>query len=79
MEVEAMNTGDTGTSDPHYNLVSVLYHALQGAETIDMYVTDAEGAGDKELAEFFRNVKQGYTRTAEQAKQLLVGRIEHTH
>ena len=74
-----MSTGDTGTPDPHYNLVSVLYHALQGAETIDRYVDDAQKAGDEDLAAFFRSVKQGYTRTSEQAKQLLVGRIEHSH
>jgi len=74
-----MGTGDTGTPDPNYNLVSVLYHALQGAQTVDRYVDDAEKAGDQDLAEFFRNVKQGYVRSSEQAKQLLVGRIEHSH
>ncbi len=72
-------TGGTGTPDPHYNLVSVLYHALQGGETVDKYINDAEQSGDQELAGFFRQVKQGYTRTADQAKQMLVGRIEHAH
>jgi hypothetical protein len=30
-----MTTGNqmTGVRDEHYNLVSILYHALQGAET----------------------------------------------
>lgn len=68
---------DTGTRDEHYNLVSVLYHALQGADTIDQYISDA--GGDSELADFFRQVKQGYTRTADQAKQMLVQRIQHEH
>lgn len=72
-------TGSTGTPDPHYNLVSVLYHALEGGSTIDTYIQDAEGAGDQELADFFRQVKQGYTRTADQGKQLLVTRVEHSH
>jgi hypothetical protein len=27
--------GNTGTSNPTYNLVSVLYHALQGAENYE--------------------------------------------
>ena len=67
----------TGTPDPHYNLVSVLYHALQGADTIDKYVADA--GDDAELAQFFSQVKQGYTRTADMAKSLLVSRIEHEH
>jgi hypothetical protein len=39
----------TGTPDEHYNLVSVLYHALQGAEIYEEYVEDAEAAGDDEL------------------------------
>lgn len=69
----------TGTPDPHYNVVSVLYHALEGGSTIDKYISDAEGAGDDELANFFKQVKQGYTRTADQAKQLLVARVEHEH
>lgn len=67
----------TGTRDEHYDLVSVLYHALQGADTIDQYISDA--SGDEELAGFFQQVKQGYTRTADQAKQLLVSRVEHQH
>jgi hypothetical protein len=27
----------TGTSDPTYNLISVAYHALQGAENYERY------------------------------------------
>ena len=34
------------TEDHVYGLVSVLYHALQGAETYEKYVDDAERAGD---------------------------------
>lgn len=69
--------GGTGTRDQHYDLVSVLYHALQGADTIEQYIQDA--GDDEELAGFFKQVKQGYTRTADQAKKLLVDRIEHEH
>src|ERR687893_644493 len=32
----------TGTRDEHYNLVSVLYHALHGAENCDIYALAAE-------------------------------------
>jgi len=35
----------TGTRDEHYNLISVLYHALHGAENCDRYAADAEVAG----------------------------------
>ena len=30
--------GKTGTKDEHYNLVSVLYHALEGGELYDKYI-----------------------------------------
>lgn len=36
-------TGNTGTRDETYDLVSILYHALQGAETYDQYIQDAQG------------------------------------
>jgi hypothetical protein len=44
----------TGTPNPVYDIVSVMYHALQGAETYDRYIADAEQRGDDELVEFFR-------------------------
>jgi hypothetical protein len=52
----------TGARDAEYNLVSVLYHALHGAETCEMYALDAEAAGDDELASFFRNVQATHKR-----------------
>ncbi len=36
----------TGTRDEHYNVISVLYHVLKGAENCDTYALDAEAAGD---------------------------------
>ena len=63
--------GDTGTRDITYDLVSVIYHALQGAETTALYIADAEQEGNQELAQFFREAKDDYQRRAERAKQLL--------
>lgn len=68
-----MAQGNTGTDDNLYNLVSVLYHALQGAETYDKYISDA--GGDQELASFMRDVKEEGTRRAERAKELLARRL----
>jgi hypothetical protein len=47
-----MATSDrtTGTRDEHDNVISVLYHALQGADTCATYLQDAEHAGDQDLA-----------------------------
>ena len=59
----------TGTKDEHYNLISVLYHALQGSDTINQYMQDAQG--NEELSQFLQNTQQQYNQVAEQAKQLL--------
>lgn len=67
--------GNTGTSNEHYDLVSIMYHALQAAQTYDMYIRDAEQSGDRELAQFFREVQQEDHRRAERAKQLFVQRV----
>lgn len=40
----------TGTRDELYDLVSVLYHAMQGAETYIFYTEDADFSSDPELA-----------------------------
>ena len=61
----------TGTRDEHYNLVSVLYHALNGADTCDHYALDAEAAGNERLASFFRETQNMQTQVAERAKELL--------
>jgi hypothetical protein len=66
----------TRTSDAAYDLVSVIYHALQGAETYDQYVTDAERRDDGELADFFRDVQARNCEIAEQARALLRDRLE---
>jgi hypothetical protein len=66
----------TGTGDTVYDLVSIIYHALQGAETYGMYIADAEEVGDAELAKFFKEVQEEERRRANRAKQLLAGRLE---
>jgi rubrerythrin len=72
------STGNTGTRDATYNLVSILYHALQGAETYDQYISDAEQTGDKDLVQFFRNTKEEEHRRAERAKHLLAQHLSRS-
>ena len=67
--------GDTGTRDITYNLISVVYHALQGAETTALYIADAEQEGNQEIAAFFREIKDEYQRRADRAKQLLTAHL----
>jgi hypothetical protein len=74
---EGMTTEQkTGTSNAAYNLVSVIYHALQGAETCDVYIADADREGDAELADFFRDVQERNRDFAERAKGMLKPRLD---
>jgi len=68
-----MDAGErtTGTHDEQFNLISVLYHALHGAENCEIYAVDAEAAGDARLAGFFREAQETQRQLAERAKELL--------
>ena len=68
-----MDTGErtTGTRDKHYDLVSVLYHVLHGAENCNTYAMDAEATGRDELANFLREAQATQSQLAERAKMLL--------
>jgi rubrerythrin len=68
----------TGTTDTTYNLVSVLYHAFQGAETYRQYVQDAEQAGDPELVQFFHAAQAWQQHLATQAKEVLTQRLSQS-
>jgi len=72
------STGDTGTRDITYDLVSIIYHSLQGAETTAMFIADAEQEGNQEISQFFNETKQEYERRAERAKQLLTTHLGKT-
>lgn len=65
------STGNTGTKDQTFNLVSILYHSLQSAETIDKYIGSGGQDDGGELEQFFRETKEENSRRADRAKQLL--------
>jgi hypothetical protein len=79
-EETKMNNGEraTGTPDHHYDLISVLYHALQGGETSQLYIDDARTAGDEELATFFEQVQTEDRNRAERGRRLLAARVQAT-
>ena len=60
------------TMDKDYDVISVLYHALQGADTCARYRQDAESQGSQEIADFMRDVQQQNTQIAQRAKELLL-------
>jgi hypothetical protein len=59
----------TSISNQYYDLVSVLYHALEAAQTAATYVQDVQG--NQQLAQFFQQVQQQNNNLAQQAQQLL--------
>jgi hypothetical protein len=60
------------TPDITYDLVSVVYHALQGCQTYEQYAQDAEQEGQQEVAQFLREVMQEDQQRADRGQQLLM-------
>ena len=71
-------TETTGTRDVTYNLISVVYHALQGAETYQIYEQDAQQEGDQEAAALFHEAHQSSRQWADRAKTLLGQRMSQS-
>jgi len=67
----------TGMRDETYNIVSVLYHALQGGETCMQYLQDAQETGDQQLVQFFQEVQECHRHVATRAKAVLAQYLEH--
>ena len=58
----------TGTRNETYDVISVLYHALQGAENCQTYISDAQ---DPQIRSFFEQAMSQQRRLADQGKQVL--------
>jgi hypothetical protein len=65
----------TGTQDKDYNVIWFTEACLSNALRLDTYIADADRAGDKELAEFFRKAQADSRKGAEQGKALLRSRL----
>src|SRR5688572_21308301 len=65
----------TGTRDVTYDLISVLYHALQASETMRRYRRDAVKEQDSELLGLFDLVIEKNREIADAAKELLQKRF----
>src|SRR5436309_15751047 len=58
----------TGTRNETYDVISVLYHALQGAENCKIYERDAK---DGQIRDFFNHALQVQRQLADHGKQVL--------
>lgn len=67
---------DTGMRDEHFDIVSALYHALQGAEVSATYMRDARKEDDADVERFFQDVQEMNRQIADRAKQLLAARLK---
>jgi hypothetical protein len=76
MTVTSPETGNiTGTKDKDYNIIWFTEQCLSNALRLEIYIQDAERAGDSELADFFRRAQNESRKGADQGKALLKSRI----
>jgi hypothetical protein len=76
MTVTSPETGNiTGTKDKDYNIIWFTEQCLSNVLRLEIYIQDAERAGDNELAEFFRRAQAESRKGADQGKQLMKSRI----
>jgi hypothetical protein len=58
----------TGTKNETYNVISIMYHALQGAENCQTYLNDAQ---DGQAREFFQQALKSQRQLADRGKEVL--------
>jgi hypothetical protein len=76
MTITSPETGDiTGTKDKDYNIIWFTEQCLSNVLRLEIYIQDAERAGDSELAEFFRRAQGESRKGADRGKQLMKSRI----
>lgn len=67
---------DSGVKDKDYDLISILQLCLEHVFRLDQYASDAEAAGDNEVAELFRRMQEHSRRGGEECKALLRTRLQ---
>lgn len=75
MGIDGETGSFTGTKDKDYNVIWFLEACLSNVLRLETYIRDAERENDTELVEFFRRAQSESRKGAEQAKKLLVGRL----
>jgi hypothetical protein len=71
-----IETGDiTGTADKDYDIIWFTETCMSNTLRLEIYIRDAERAGDDELAEFFRRAQTESRKGAEMGKQMLAERL----
>lgn len=68
MQNQSQDQQATGTRNETYDAISVLYHALQGAENCQMYLKDAK---DGQIRDFLQQAMDSQRQLADKGKQVL--------
>jgi hypothetical protein len=72
----AAETGNiTGTKDKDYDLIWYIEACLDNALRLDIYIQDAERAGDSELKDLFQKAQADSRKGAEMGKRMLARRL----
>lgn len=66
-----MASQHTAVDNIVYDLISIQYHALKGAEVYDRYLQDAHSSEHPDVSEFIQQCKQQDEERAQRAHQLL--------
>jgi hypothetical protein len=66
---------ESGTTDKHYDLITVAQLCLEHVWRLEQYAHDAEQEGDEELASLFRRMQEHSRRGGEESKRLLAQRL----
>jgi len=67
--------GITGTQDKDFNLLWFTETCLSNALRLEVYIRDAERAGDQEVVDLFRKAQAESRKGAEQGKAMLAARL----
>ncbi len=61
----------TSADNLYFDLVSIVYHSLEAAQTYATYLSDAQQSGNQQFVQLVQQMQQQNNQWAQQAKQLL--------
>ena len=75
MSTQAQSGQLTGTRDKDYDIIWFTVSCLDNVPRLEIYIQDADKAGDEELATLFRKAQAESRKGAEEGKKLLRARL----
>jgi len=61
----------TSVDNLYFDLVSIVYHSLEAAQTYATYLNDAQQSGNQQFIQLVQQMQQQNDQWSQQAKQLL--------